>query len=47
LKEVTTFRCREVTIHAADEMIDLDGECIGRHPLRFSVVPNAVSILAE
>src|SRR5207244_3282229 len=47
LAEVTTFRCREVTIHAAEEMIDLDGECIGRHPLRFSVVPNAVSILAE
>jgi diacylglycerol kinase family enzyme len=47
LKEVTTFQCREVTIHAADEMIDLDGECIGRRPLRFSVVPNAVSILAE
>jgi len=47
LKEVSTFQCREVTIHAADEMIDLDGECVGRHPLRFSVVPNAVSILTE
>ena len=47
LKKVTTFRCREVTIHAAEEMIDLDGECVGRHPLRFSVVPDAVSILAE
>src|SRR2546427_11667456 len=47
LKEVTTFRCRELRIRGAAEMIDLDGEFVGRHPLRFAVVPNAVSILAE
>ena len=47
LKEVTTFRCRELRIRGAEEMIDLDGEFVGRHPLRFAVVPNAVSILAE
>ena len=47
LKEVTTFRCRELTIRSAEEMIDLDGEFVGRHPLRFAVVPNALSILAE
>src|SRR5438093_2377 len=47
LEEVTTFRCRELTIHSAEEMIDLDGEFVGRHPLRFAVLPNAVSILAE
>jgi len=46
LKEVTTFRCRELAIRSAEEMIDLDGEFVGRHPLRFAVVPNALSILA-
>src|SRR3989441_4844787 len=43
---VTTFPCREVTIHAAEELIDLDGEWIRRHPLRFLVVADAVSTLA-
>lgn len=47
LKEVTTFRCRELTIRCAEEMIDLDGEFVGRHPLRFAVLPSALSILAE
>src|SRR2546427_4453012 len=43
----TTFPGPEGADHAAGGVNDLDGECIGRHPLRFSVVPNAVSILAE
>jgi YegS/Rv2252/BmrU family lipid kinase len=47
LEEVTTFRCRALTIRSAEEMIDLDGEFVGRHPLRFEVLPSALSILAE
>ena len=47
LQEVTTFKCGAVTIRAGEEMIDLDGEFVGRHPVRFAVVPNALSILAE
>jgi len=46
LKEVSTFRCRELAIRAEAEMIDLDGEFVGRHPLRFAVLPKALSILA-
>jgi len=47
LDEVTTFRCRELTVRSAEEMIDLDGEFVGRHPLRFAVLPNALSVLAQ
>jgi diacylglycerol kinase (ATP) len=47
MEKVTAFRCREVTVRSTDEMIDLDGEYVGRHPSRFAVVPNALSILAE
>ncbi len=47
LKEVSTLRCRELAVRSAEEMIDLDGEFVGRHPLRFAVLPNALSILAE
>ena len=46
LKEVSTFRCRELAIRAEEEMIDLDGEFVGRHPVRFAVLPKALSILA-
>jgi len=46
LKEVRTFRCRELAIHSAAEMIDLDGEFVGCHPVRFAVLPKALSILA-
>src|SRR5213593_676468 len=46
LKEVSTFRCRELAIQSSEEMIDLDGEFVGRHPLRFAVLPKALSILA-
>ena len=47
MKEVTTFRCRSIAVRSQEEMIDLDGEYVGRHPLRFDVVPKAVPILSE
>ena len=45
IDEVTSFRCREIVIRCAEEMIDLDGEFVGRHPLRFAVVPKAISLV--
>ncbi len=45
LDEVTAFRCRELRIRAQDEMIDLDGEFVGRHPVRFEVLPKTIPIL--
>lgn len=45
MKEVTAFRCREIKIRSEDEMIDLDGEFVGRHPVRFQILPKAVPIL--
>ena len=47
LKDISTFRCRTVTIESENELIDLDGECIGRHPVRFEILPKAVPILAR
>jgi len=47
MKEVTTFRCRSIVVRSHEEMIDLDGESVGRHPLRFEVLPKAVPILSE
>ena len=46
LKEVSTFRCRTLAIESEGEMIDLDGEFVGRHPVRFEVLPKAVPVLA-
>ena len=46
LPDITHFRCREIRVHAGEEMIDLDGECVGRHPLRFQVLPKAVRVVA-
>ncbi len=46
LPYVTTFQSREVRIYAGEEMIDLDGEFVGRHPLRFEVIPKAVRVIA-
>jgi diacylglycerol kinase (ATP) len=47
LKEVSTFRCGSLTIESENEMIDLDGEFVGRHPVRFEILPKAVPILAR
>ncbi len=46
LKEVSTFRCSTLTIESENEMIDLDGEFVGRHAIRFAILPKAVPILA-
>ena len=46
LDEITHFRCRELRVQSNEEMIDLDGEFIGRHPTRFAVIPDALPIIA-
>ena len=46
LPEVTYFRAKDLTIHAGQEMIDLEGEFVGRHPKRFQVLPKAVRVVA-
>ena len=46
LEEVSTFRCSTLRIVSGDEMIDLDGEFVGRHPVRFELLPKAVPMLA-
>lgn len=45
LKDVSAFRCRTLAIESEGEMIDLDGEFVGRRPVRFEVLPKAVPIL--
>lgn len=45
LKDVSTFRCHSLTIESEGEMIDLDGECVGRRPTRFELIPKAVPFL--
>ncbi len=47
MKDVTTFRCHELAIKSEDEMIDLDGEFVGRHPVRFAILPQGLRVLAE
>lgn len=47
MKEITSFRCRELRIRSEDEMIDLDGEYVGRGPTRFEALPKRISMLAE
>jgi YegS/Rv2252/BmrU family lipid kinase len=46
LDEVTAFRCRELRVRSNEEMIDLDGEFVGRHPTRFAVLPGVLPIIA-
>ena len=46
INEVTHFRCRELRVTSTEEMIDLDGEFVGRHPTRFSVIPGVLPIIA-
>ncbi|HYM39228.1 MAG TPA: diacylglycerol kinase family protein [Thermoplasmata archaeon] len=45
LPYITWFRAKELVVHTADEMIDLDGESVGRHALRFQVLPRAVRLV--
>ncbi len=45
LPGVTWFRAKELRVHAGDEMIDVEGEYIGRHPQRFEILPRAVRLI--
>lgn len=45
LPSITHFRARSLRVWAGEEMIDLDGECVGRQPLRFEVLPRAIRIV--
>ncbi len=43
---VSWFRAKEVRVRAGDELIDVEGEVIGRHPQRFVILPKAVRLVA-
>lgn len=45
LPGVSWFRAKEIKVHAGDELIDVEGEVIGRHPQRFLVLPKAVRLI--
>jgi YegS/Rv2252/BmrU family lipid kinase len=45
LPGVSWFRAKEVRIRAGNEMIDVEGEYIGRHPQRFEILPRAVRLV--
>ncbi len=45
LPDVTSFRAREIRFEANEEMIDLDGECVGRRPERFELLPKRVRVV--
>ena len=45
LPYVTWFRAKELVVRAAEEMIDLDGECVGRHAKRFEILPKAIRLV--
>lgn len=45
LPGVSWFRAKEVRVGAADELIDVEGEVIGRHPQKFAILPRAVRLV--
>ena len=45
LPYVTWFRAKELTTRAGEELVDLDGECVGRRARRFQVLPKAIRLL--
>ncbi len=45
LPYVRWFRAKELRVHAGEEMIDLDGEYVGRHAARFEIVPRAIRLV--
>ena len=45
LPYVTWFRAKELVTHTGEEMIDLDGEFVGRHAHRFGIQPKAIRIV--
>ncbi len=45
LPYVTWFRAKTLTTHAGDELIDLDGECVGRRAMRFEILPKVIRLV--
>jgi YegS/Rv2252/BmrU family lipid kinase len=45
LPYVTWFRAKELTTSTGEEMIDLDGECVGRHAQRFEILPKVLRLV--
>lgn len=45
LDRVTHFRCRELRVTANEEMIDLDGEYVGKRATRFAVLPGVLPMI--
>jgi len=45
LPYITWFRAKQLVVHAGEEMIDLDGEYVGRHAQRFEILPGAVRLI--
>ncbi len=45
LPYITWFRAKELRMQAHEEMIDLDGEFVGRHAVRFQILPQAIRLV--
>lgn len=45
LPGISWFRAKEVRVEAGNELIDVEGEVIGRRPQRFAILPGAVRFL--
>ncbi len=45
LPYITFFRAEELVVGTGEELIDLDGKCVGRHARRFQIVPKAIRLL--
>ena len=45
LPYITWFRAKEIGLEAHEEMIDLDGEFVGRHPRRFVNLPRRLGVI--
>ncbi len=45
LPGIRWFRAKEVRVESGDELVDVEGEVVGRHPQRFVVLPNAVHLV--
>ena len=45
LPYITWFRAKQLVTHTGEEMIDLDGEYVGRHAQRFEIIPRAIRLV--
>ncbi len=45
LPYITWFRAKELVVRAGEEMIDLDGEYVGRRARRFEILPRAIRLV--